>query len=212
MNEKKGNKNQLIKVAILVVALMVLAFSGTYAFFTTNFIGEPSTTSAKSGVFKIESSLERTNVLKNKKMILIDEEEKEQKAEKLNFTVTNKNDSTVDGSIAIFLKDITLSKNLYSKYLKWELLKENELISSGDFESAVRMDEEISGEEENTITNVEDIQLVANISIPKNTTTSYVFRMYLLNDKNQNQIELTNGHFSGRLYLEAVPVSEMNSK
>lgn len=211
MKEQKENKKQWIKVAILVVALMVLAFSGTYAFFTSTFIGEPTTTTAKSGVFKIESSLEKTSVLNNKKMILIDEEEKEQKAEKLIFTVTSKMDSTVNGQISLFLKDVTLSKNLYTNYLKWELLKGNKLISSGDFENVIRLGEEMEGEEENATTTVEDIKLAENLPIEKNTTDTYTFRMYLLNDKNQNQIELTNGHFSGRLYLEAIPISEVNS-
>ena len=64
MDEKKGNKRQIIKVCILIVALMVLAFSGTYAYFTTNFIGTPSTTTVKSGVFK--RSEEHTSELQSR--------------------------------------------------------------------------------------------------------------------------------------------------
>lgn len=211
MKEKK-NKNQWVKVFILVIALIVLAFSGTYAYFTSSFIGEPNTTTAKSGVFKVESSLETSNAINNKKMILINENQREEKAEKLTFTITSTSESTIDGKFSVYLKNIKLSKNLYSKYLKWELLKEKEIISSGDFENAIRIGSEEANEEKNVLTDVEEIKLnIEELELPKNTTQTFTFRMYLLNDTTKNQIELTEGSFSGRLYIEAIPVSETNS-
>lgn len=212
MNKKKENKRQWTKVFILVIALMVIAFSGTYAYFTTTIIGKPTTTKVKSGVFKVESSLETASVIKNRKMVLIfvndTQDQRDELANKLTFTVTSTKDSTVDGTFNLYLKDIKLSKNLYSKYLKWELLKEDEIISSGDFENAVRIDTEEEIEERNKITDVEEFQLNANeLSLLKNTTQTYTFRIYLLDDSNKNQIDLTEGSFNGRLYLEAIPIS-----
>lgn len=213
MNEKKSNKRQVTKVLILVVALMVIAFSGTYAYFTMNFIGNPTTTTATSGVFKVESSLETESVIHNTKLTLISEKEKASQSEKLTFTITSTEESTVDGEFNVYLKDIKLSKNLYSKYLKWELLKGNEIISQGDFENAVRVGTAAEEEKDNVITDVEEFQLnTTALSLPKNTTQTYTFRMYLLNDPKKNQIELTEGSFNGRLYLEAVPVSELNNE
>ncbi len=216
MNKKKENKRQLKKVLILVVALMVLAFSGTYAYFTTNFVGSPSTTTMKSGVFKVESSLDTASVIRNKRMVLIHvndtQDQRAEKADRLVFTVTSKSESTVDGEFQLFLKDIKLTKNLYSKYLKWELLKGNEIISSGDFENVVRTDTPVENEAKNAITDVEEFQITTDsLPIPKNTTQTYTFRMYLLDDPNKNQIDLTEGSFSGRLYLEAVPISSLSS-
>ncbi len=218
MEEKKKNENkrQLTKVLILVVALVVIAFSGTYAYFTSNFVGNPNTTTAKSGVFKVESSLETVSAIRNRRMVLIHvtdtQDQREELADKLVFTVTSTDESTVDGEFNLYLQDITLSKNLYSKYLKWELLKGTEIISSGDFESAVREDTPTDGEEANVVTNVKAFQLnTSALELPKNTTQTYTFRMYLLDDPNKNQIELTEGSFSGRLYLEAVPVSSLQS-
>lgn len=206
------NKKHITKVFIFVISLIVLAFSGTYAYFTIEFQGSPNTTTVKSGVFKVESSLEKASAIRNKRIVLIDEDQKQEKAEKLTFTVTSTEESTVNGEFDIFLKDITLSKNLYSNYLKWELLKNNEIISKGDFANAIRTDESTLGEEDNVVTTVEDMKLnKESLPLVKNTTTTYTFIMYLLNDKNKNQIALTEGSFSGRLYIEAVPVSEMAS-
>lgn len=214
MNNQKNKRNkQLFKVMILVVSLMVLAFSGTYAYFTINFTGEPTTTTAKSGVFKVESSLENASRINNQHLFLISEDEKSTLADKITFTITSTNESTVDGTFNIYLKDINLSKNLYSKYLKWELLKGNEIVDSGNFSNAVRMDPEEANEEKNKVTSVGDIKLNQKaLALPKNTTFTYTFRMYLLNDETKNQIELTEGSFAGRLYIEAVPVSDLQNQ
>lgn len=214
MDEKKSNKRQVTKVLILVVALMVIAFSGTYAYFTNNFIGKPSKTNVTSGVFDVESSLENASAIRNRRMVLIHvtdtQDQREELADKLTFTVTSTENSTVDGEFNLFLKDIKLTKNLYTKYLKWELLKGTEIINSGDFANVERVDTASEGEEEKAITDVKEFQLNTEaISLPKNTTQTYTFRMYLLDDPTRNQIELTDGSFNGRLYLEAVPVSEL---
>lgn len=214
MDEKKSNKRQITKVLILVVALMVIAFSGTYAYFTNNFVGKPTTTTAISGVFDVESSLETTSTIQNRRMVLIHvndtQDQREELADKLTFTVTSTENSTIDGEFNLFLKDIKLSKNLYSKYLKWELLKGNEIINSGDFANVERVDTPVEDEEDKAVTDVKIFQLnKETLSLPKNTTQSFTFRMYLLDDPTRNQIELTNGSFNGRLYLEAVPISAL---
>lgn len=215
MNEKNYNKRQVTKVFILVIALMVIAFSGTYAYFTNNFIGKPSTTTVTSGVFKVTSSLENASAIRNRRMVLIHvndtQDQREELADRLTFTVTSTEESTVDGEFNLYLKDIKLTKNLYTKYLKWELLSDGTIIDSGSFENVERTDTAVEGEEEKAITDVKEFQLNTNaLSLPKNTTQTYTFRMYLLDDPNRNQIELTDGSFNGRIYLEAVPVSELN--
>lgn len=217
MDEKKNNKRQITKVFILVVALMVIAFSGTYAYFTNNFMGKPSETTVTSGFFDVESSLETTSAIRNRRMALIHvndtQDQREELADKLTFTVTSTKNSTVDGKFNLFLKDIKLTKNLYTKYLKWELLKGTEIINSGDFENVERVDMAVEGEEEKVITDVKEFQLNSEaLSLPKNTTQTYTFRMYLLDDPTRNQIELIDGSFNGRLYLEAVPVSALTQE
>lgn len=207
-----NNKKYLVKVFVLVVSLMVLAFSATFAYFTMTINGNTTTTTATSGTYKISTSLENANAINNTKMLLINEEEKEERAEELDFTVTSSSDTNVDGEFYLYIQDIVLSKNFYSEYLKWEILKEDEIVSHGDFSNAVRTDTPVEGEDEKALTQIESFKLnEKGINIPKNVTTNYTFRMYLLNDKENNQISLTEGHFEGKLFMEAVPISQLNS-
>ncbi len=208
----KQKKNGFAKVIILVVSLIVIGISGTYAYFTLS-MSEPQTTSAKAGVFKVESSLETTNAINNNKIRLIDNIEKETKAEKVTFTVTSKAESTVDGEYYIYLKDILLSKNLYTKYLHWELVQNNVVKASGDFAdiASKRTDTPVAGEADNVVTNISEIKLNETpFHLDKNSQDTLIFRMWLENDPNVNQIAITNGSFAGRLYLEAFPISEIN--
>lgn len=212
MKEKK--KNSLAKVMILVVSLIVIGVSGTYAYYTLS-MSDPSTTSAKSGVFKVESSLETTNAINNNKIRLINNIEKEIKAEKVIFTVTSKSESTIDGEYYIYLKDILLSKNLYTKYLHWELVKNNVVEASGDFADAAskRTDTPVANEADNVVTSISEMKLNETpLHLNKNSKDTLIFRLWLENDPNVNQIAITNGSFAGRLYLEAFPVSEITGQ
>ncbi len=204
-----NSKKNLVKVMILVVALIVLTVSGTYAYFTTKFTGAPSTTKVTSGIFKVESSLESVSAINNIKLRLIDYEERATKAEKLTFTVTSPLDSTVAGEYFVYLKDIELSKNLYSSYFKWELLQDGTMVANGSFDEAVRKNTADPLEEDNVLTEANDIQLnTTAILLPKHETQTLEFRLWLENSTTEDQIDLINGSFSGRIYLEAIPVSE----
>ncbi len=205
------NKRHIKKVIVLTISLIVLAFSATYAYFTSSF-NEPTTTTATAGIFNVESTLEVVNSIKNKRMILIDQEEVEEKADYLEFTVTNKEDSTVDGKFDLFLRDMKITRNLKVSDFKWELLKEGTKISEGTFENAKENGEKekITDGVDRTQVDLEGIKITTSpIELPKNTTVTLKFRLYILNDKERNQIDLTEGSFEGRLYLEAVPVSEL---
>lgn len=210
MNTKK--KKGFAKIMLLVVSLIVVGVSGTYAYYTNTMTGGPSETKVKSGVFKVTSSLESANAINNTKMRLIDSTEKEVKAEKVTFTVTSTNESTVNGKYFIYLRDVTLSKNLYTNYLKWELVQNDTIIAEGNFQDAAayRTDTPNANEQDNVLTSLSDIKLTTDaLDLTKNTTDTLIFRMWLENDKDVNQIALTNGSFAGRLYLEAYPVSEV---
>lgn len=203
-----NNKRNFSKVMVLVVALIVLAVSVSYAFFTARITGTPIKTVVKAGNLKIDTNLESVSAINNLKIKLIDASAKETSAEKVSFYVKNATDSTVDAKYYIYLRDITLTKNLYSNYFKWELVKNGTVINSGTFANATRTDTATSGEASNVSTTAADITLTKDaITIAKNTNDNLIFRIWLENDAVANQIELTNGSFSGRLYLEAVPVS-----
>lgn len=205
---KEESKSNFSKVIVLVVALIVLGISTTYAYFTNKLSGTPSTTSLTSGNIKIETNLESVSAINNKKIKLINEADKETSAEKVTFYIKNTAESNVDAKYYVYLKEITLSKNLYSNYFKWELLQNGSVVGSGDFGSATRTDTATAGEADNVSTTAADIALNAEaLPLSKNTSDTIIFRVWLENDENTNQISLTNGSFTGKLYLEAVPVS-----
>lgn len=208
---KEKNTSNYTKVIVLVVALIVLGISTTYAYFTSVITGTPSTTTLKAGNLKIETNLDSVSAINNTKIKLIDASAKTTAAEKVTFYVKSTADTTVDAKYYIYLKDISLSKNLYSNYFKWELLQNNEIVGSGTFGNATRTDTATTGEASNVVTTAADIALNTNaLTLAKNTSDTVVFRIWLENDNAVNQIDLTEGSFAGRLYLEAVPVSSNN--
>lgn len=206
--KEKSNRNNLVKVIVLVVALIVLGISTTYAYFTSTITGGANTTTLKAGKFTIDTDLETVSAINNTKLNLVNAEDKATKAESVSFYVKSTSDSTIDAKYYIYLKEITLSKNLYSNYFKWELLQNNVVVGSGTFGDAVRTDAATTGEADNVATTAADLSLNTEaLTLAKNTSDTIIFRIWLENDETVNQIDLTNGSFAGKLYLEAVPAS-----
>jgi len=191
---KENTKRNLTKIIVLVVALIVLAVSATYAYFAAVISGTPSQTTLSAGNLKIETNLNSASAINNPQLQLINASDKSTKAETVSFYVKNTSSSTVSAKYYIYLKDISLSSNLRSKYLKWELLRGTTSVATGTFVNAT--------------SSTTQIQLnTTALNIAKNTTDNLVFRLWLENDASTNQTSLMNGSFSGKLYLEATPVS-----
>lgn len=211
-----NSKKNFARVMILVMALIVLGISGTYAYYTSTITGNAVKTTASSGKIEITSSLETANAIQNTKIALINEDEISTKAEKLNFDINNTSNSTLDGKYFVYLKNSKLSKNLYSEYFKWSLINKdcdettnNCTLASGSFANARRTDTPLADEAENVVTTIDNIQLNSTaIEIDKNSTQNLEFRLWIQNDPDNNQIALTEGYFEGKLYIEAFPVSE----
>lgn len=211
MEAKNEMKNHLIKIGVLVVAIITIGISLSYAYYSANMSGEselPSTTAAR---LDLTSTLTDAQVINNAKLSLTNPSDVKTKAEKVEFAVQNANTSTVAGKYYVYLTDIKLTKNLYSEYFKWQLVRvtgsnESE-IASGNFATAVRVGNMTEGEASNVLTTAEDIGLnKVALQIPVNTTDNLIFRVWLENDENVNQVDLTNGSFQGKLKIEATPV------
>lgn len=209
-NEKKVMKNQAIKIGILVVAIVVLGVSLSYAYYSANKSGNSQIDETTAGRLDLSSTLTTASAINNAKLQLLDASNVAAEAEKVEFSVTSADTSTVNGKYYIYLTDIQLSKNLYSKYFKWQLVRitsngESE-IANGNFENATRSDTPSEIEEEKAVTSVEDITLNSTVlTIAPNTTDQLLFRLWLENDPDNNQIELTEGTFRGKLKIEATP-------
>ncbi len=213
--EKKINSSKnLGRIFVLVVSLIVIGISGSYAYFTTNIMGTPTQSTVSSGKFEVTSSLEEANAIKDLSLRLINSEDVVAKAKSIEFSVVSTSNSTIDAKYDVYLRGITLSKNLYSSDFKWELANkdctENCVLASGDFSNVERVGNAVDGEEANVSTTVKDMKLTNDsILLHKDTTQNIIFRIWLQNDDSRNQIELTNGRFEGKLSISAVP-AEMN--
>ncbi len=208
---KMNNKSNYAKGIVLTIALIVIGVSVTYAYFTSNITGNAQDTSLQAGTLRIETNLDSDSIsaINNTKLHLIESTDIEKSSEKVEFYVKNNTESNVNAAYDIYLTDIELSKNLYSEYFKWELLKGTTSIGSGTFETVTRTDTPELNEANTVVTTVERIKLNTNkITITPDTTDNLTFRIWLENNNGVNQIDLTNGKFSGRLYLEAIPISQ----
>lgn len=210
MNAKNEMRNHIIKIGILVVAIITLGISVTYAYFSAVKKGTVEF-QQKAAEFDVTSSLTNSGAISNTKMSLIDAADVKKSADKVEFTVTNSRTSTVNGRYFIYLTNIEITKNLYHEDFKWELVRVNEIgesnISSGNFSTAIRSSNVNTGEADKVMTTAKDI-LLNNVAleITPGSTDSLIFRLWLENDPVENQIELTEGSFKGKLKIDATPV------
>ncbi|WP_304819240.1 hypothetical protein [uncultured Clostridium sp.] len=213
MNTKKEMKSHIVKIGILVVSIVTIGISMTYAYYTAKISGNSNIDDISAAKFHITSTLADSTSISNMTMHLIDASEINIDADKVEFSVTNAETSTVSGQYFVYLIDATISKNLYSKYFKWQLVRQTTLgesiIDSGTFENIPRSDTPVEGEALNALTTVEKISLnKVALEIPKGTTDNLIFRLWLENDPDTNQLELTNGTFQAKLKIEATPKSQ----
>lgn len=210
---EKNDKRNLFKVLVLVLALVVLGISTTYAYYTAVLTNpEDDGDVLQAGNLDITTTLTSTaSAINVNKLMLINDDEKKDKAQKVEFSITSGDSSTVDATYKILLKELQLSKNLKSADFKWELVKKGTentetQIAHGDFSSVTFTTEET---DEHKLVSANDLELTKENgqTLTKKTTDNLIFRIWLQNNPNVNQINLTNGSFSGKLFIEAVPVS-----
>lgn len=210
MNEKTELKNHLIKIGVLVAAIVLLGVSLTYSYYSANKKGTGNVDETSAGRLDVTSTLTTAPAISNTNLQLIDATNVSSSAEKVEFSVTSANTSTVNGKYFVYLTNLKLSKNLYSKYFKWQLVRKTSSgeseIAKGTFASAVRSDEVVPGEAAKVLTTAEDITLNSTVlTIAPNSQDNLVFRLWLENDNAINQVSLTEGQFSGKLKIEVAP-------
>lgn len=210
MKERQELKKHITKIGVLVFAIVIIGISLSYAYYSANISGRGEIPSTNAARLDLTSTLTDSKAINNLKLTLIDASTVKEMAEKVEFSVTNADTSTVNGKYYVYLTDVHITKNLYSKYFKWELVRVTgnieSQVSTGDFTNAVRMGSIVEGEDEKVLTDIEDIGLnKVALQIEPGNTDQYIFRLWLENDPVNNQIELTEGSFQGKLKIEATP-------
>ena len=210
MEEKKvkliSNKKLLLSALILVSSIVIIGLSLTYAYFETTYTGSENVTGNKAAVLNVTTTLDSNTAINAQELSLINSGEVESKAKKFTFSVTNNSTSTVKAKYTVNLSNYSITKNLQSKYFKWKLVVNNGGTSKtfqGTFENGT----EPNGNDKTVQNNLskELIKDAEGVELAVGATNNLTFYVWLENDAGVNQLYLTNGSFSGKLSVEAIP-------
>lgn len=198
-----------IMVIVFVISVIVIGISLSYAYFSAYFDGISDTAPGQAAILDVSTTLTSVPVINAARLALIEATEYKEKAEKIEFTVTNEATSNINAKYTIKLVEMSLTKNLFSKYFKWKIVVNEgtaeEKIFDGDFS-----DENIAQEGTTELDKVTDLtKILLNdgeaLTLTVNKTDQIKFYLWLENAENIDQIYLTNGEFQGKLSMDAVP-------
>ena len=209
--EKKSKKKAVksgIFIAVFVLSIMIIGVSVSYAYFSANVVGSSDTGENQADKLNVTTTLTSGGAINATSLAIIDGSEYLTKAEHFEFTVTNNTDSTVRAKYAINLTDITISKNILSKYFKWAIVVNSDTSNAitGDFQDASLATE---GTSDTTTVTIDSKVLVSEedaLELDIGATDTLTFYLWLENDDNVDQLYLTNGNMTAKLSLDAFPV------
>ena len=186
MNDIKKHSILYISIAIIVISI---TFVVSYAYMIAKVIGNEDANNTKVSTGTLEVSFTTSSYIKENDMQLIDAADVAKSAVHTDFSISHTENSNVATKYNLYLTELTISDNFKSKYFKWELLKNGTTLYSGNFINA---------------TTGEDYLLTATPqTLEVSKTDSYILRVWLENDETVNQLDLTNGSFSGKVKLIA---------
>lgn len=203
MKNTKSNK-YIIMCIVFVVALIILAFSISFAYIKLEVTGETTETKIETSTYDIETTLSSATAFNVSDMMLINEEEIDIKSERVSFKVKAKDSNLKEGKFSVYFKDVAISNGLIDSNFKWQIIMDGEVLDSGDF-STIQM----NGIKSTTVSDTETMKyydsfnLKSNIEFNGFNESSIEIRIYLLNDSTRNQNNLMNGTFQGKVGIEA---------
>ena len=180
--------NKKLPVIIAAVTIVVYCIGIAYAYFTARISGNDTASSATVTVGKLMIDFDTTEYISNQYGELIQDSEKESKADANKFSVKHSVDSNIKADYTLSLTDIRISDNLKSSDFKWELVKNDTVLSSGNFSD---------------IGTSTTLNLTPNYQrLEVNNTDKYIFRIWL-SETDVDQSSLYNGTFSAKISLIA---------
>lgn len=204
-----SNKRNILAASILVLALVIIGISASYAFFV-NYVKEVNP--ENQGVIIRSGDLTLNFATVNDKYInataakLINDADVTNASNNdyTSFSVTLPSDAKVaKASYDLFLTDIKMSNNFKSEYLKWALYSGDAEVAKGDF-AGVTLSETADSDGYYTASN---ITLKNGIEITKGTTgttASYKLYIWLSNDSTVQQNDLLNGKLSAKVGFRGI--------
>lgn len=194
-----SNKKTIALSILAVASIIAIASTATYAYFKIPVHGEFSDTSVQTSKFSVETNVNTVPGL-NEKLTIIDESDISTKASTIDFTVKSTSTNDSNGEFAVYLKDLEISKNLISQYLKWDILVDGIKVQSGGFDTLSTKGVLISQTETNNTYST--FYLGTGINLADDQVKNVTVRIYLLNDPTVNQISLIDGYLSCKAGVE----------
>ena len=133
MKKSHSVKTYTVIVLVFVISIMVFGVSVSYSFFNLQVSGSADTGRNETPPFEVTTTLNDASVIDSAELALIDGADYLTKAESVSFSVTNSPSSAVSAKYTIDLVEMSLSKNLASKYFKWAIVVNGTETYTGDF-------------------------------------------------------------------------------
>lgn len=208
-SSNKGLMRNVIFISVFVISIIVIGVSVSYAYYTANMTGNANVPSSNAAIMNVTTNIAEAGAINAAKLSLIDAKDYLTNAQKVEFSVTNETTSNVKAKYIIKLVEMSLSKNLASKYFKWALIVNAGTSSEKSFTGNFA-DTTIGAEGTTDKTLVTDLTktLIADanaLTLDIGATDNIDFYIWLENDLVVDQLYLTNGNFTGKLSMEAVP-------
>ena len=199
------NNSKFIIVMLLVIVLGVVGVTVAIKVGNFNPIAINTTTGNISATISYDSSVNSSTVTSTGKMLPIEDSlvtgtsVTDARVLKVKFTVTGKSTNPANSIYDISLRNITMDKELKSLNVKWQLYKNNTLLSSGNFSPSFDV--------------IENNRLVLTNTQQDLTTTAstYVFLMWISETctgditsctNSDNQFKYVGKNFSFDIKLE----------
>lgn len=211
MKKKKRDARSLVLGIIVIMLVITMGIGISYAFYMIGMTGRSDVSQSTAAVLNLTTTLEQVDRINTDKLQLTEitnNNYAEVVTDKVTFTVTNESSSNVNGKYNLYLKELALTRNLSSQYFKWAAVVSgtNSKIVTGNFLDTTNL-----GVEGNTnrivVSNltktlIDDANALTLAPGQTDTVTFYIW----LENANVDQLYLTNGSFSGKLAIDAVPV------
>ena len=211
MKKKKRDARSLVLGIIVILLVITIGIGISYAFYMIGMTGRSDVSQSTAAVLNLTTTLEQVDRINTDKLQLTDitnNNYAEVVTDKVTFTVTNESSSNVNGKYNLYLKELALTRNLSSQYFKWAAVVSgtNSKIVTGNFLDTTNLG--VEGNTDRTIvsnltkTLIDDANALTLAPGQTDTITFYIW----LENANVDQLYLTNGSFSGKLAIDAVPV------
>lgn len=211
MKKKKRDARSLVLGVIVILLVITMGIGISYAFYMIGMTGRSDVSQSTAAVLNLTTTLEQVDRINTDKLQLTEitnNNYAEVVTDKVAFTVTNESTSNVNGKYNLYLKEMALTKNLSSQYFKWAAVVSgtNSKIVTGNFLDTTNLG--VEGNTDRTIvsnltkTLIDDANALTLAPGQTDTVTFYIW----LENANVDQLYLTNGSFSGKLAIDAVPV------